>query len=478
MRTVDLIEPTSAVYEAILSSLYFLAQEGGEPTIGIVGEERVLHRAQIGDAAGYYFGAALSQHRANQAVAAGEADMRPVTASLWTTFFVVAATCQVAPKLMDLWFDEFLQFFDEEKQLQSRTVKKEPPPLEEPEVGDMDVSLHQQDLLGKEAQEAEMEMSAPAALPYDAVHAILSWSAASRDIQRALRFFKEFNTRGLFLSGEGPSLPPGSLTAKSNDKQVQLLQLRLLVKLMSTGKSVKMDGGLKALITNDVKRLIDLSVIQAASWGTVNDLLSGLSMPSAMKLLKLCSSSRPEGDGSVPFAMWASLLRRCAHEHHLDQAESLFEFIRRRFQLTSLQKRELVEIAIRMYVTLPTPDFASAMHIFTEHVVHTPEGEPPVKADTTLYTLLIKAADSPNAAMMVFLEGCAEGVELQYETFEALLGAERDVSRLSRKLPHDYTSSALDSLLSIPSDVDAHQRREEALRLRNKPLFNSTGDSS
>lgn len=65
-----------------------------------------------------------------------------------------------------------------------------------------------------------------------------------------------------------------------------------------------------------------------------------------------------------------------------------------------------------------------------------------------------------------------------HTTFELLLNAHpfKTMASLTQKLPHDYPASSLDAQLRLPANVDAHLRREEALRARSKPLYDSTGD--
>ncbi|ESL08918.1 hypothetical protein TRSC58_03371 [Trypanosoma rangeli SC58] len=377
------------------------------------------------DVAFYYFGHALKSR--------GESF---ITDNMWGTLFIVCAVMEAAGKMVDQWWDLFVKTCE----------------------------------------------NASVPLPYTAVHAALTWCSANCDVERVMRFFHTANSSGVvFVSADGA--PPcviarGGLTEPSRDKVVQMCQLKLLVKLIVTVKSIKMDGGLRELVVKDIRRLIGADLLRAAPWGVINDLLSGLSMPSAMQLLKFRSMYLPERDGAIPFALWASFLRRCARDHHIDQAEAVFIFIRKRFQLTSEQKAELVEIMMRMFATLPQGDFTSAMALFVEHVLRHPNGDPSVRPSAAMYNLLIRAADSRNAAMMTFLEACAAGVDINDETFEAVMGCHRHTSlaSLTRKLPHDYHASKLDEQLHIPTNVDAHLRREEAMRLRGKQLVDSTGE--
>lgn len=454
MVDVDKLRPRADTFEIILSSLIILQNEpaltagaaaatsqGGAPSPAgtVVGQEKRLQRHEQGDLAGYYFGRALAElaesHRPP------ESDFH----HLWGTFLTLCALTQVAPQLMDLWWDQ---------------------------------------MCATDGAVIDGSVAAPKPLPYQAVHAAVAWSAANRDIERGLRYFRDANKRGVVISSSGNGgveehlRAAGAFTTKSTDAQVQMLQLRILAKLMATGKSVKMDGGLKSLVVRDVKHLIDPCVLRQASWGVINDLMAGLTMPSAMQLVKMCSQSKGNGDSAVPFVVWASLLRRCAREHYIDEAESLFLFIRKRFPLTPLEKRELIEIVMRMYASLSPPDYPSTMSILTEHVLRCPPGEPAVAPDMTLYNILIKAADSRNAAMMTFMESAAAGVGMDKGTFEGLLGSNpfAAVASLSRKVPHDYPSSSLDAQMRVPGNVDAHLRREEALTARGKPLYDSTGD--
>ncbi|CBH10576.1 hypothetical protein, conserved [Trypanosoma brucei gambiense DAL972] len=377
-----------------------------------------------GDTAFHYFGHALKTR--------GEGFITP---ELWSAVFVVCAVTGAAGKLLDQWWELLL-----------KTCK---------------------------------EGSSP--LPYGAVHAALTWCSSKGDVERVMRYFNAANSNSMvaFDQNDVPHvIGSGSLTTRSSDQVVQQCQLRLLVKLMVTAKAIELDGGLRALVVKDVRRLIDPEVLRAAPWGIINDLLSGLSLQSAMQLLKFRSAAALEKDGAVPFTLWASLLRRCARDHHIDQAESLFLFIRKRFELSGEQKAELVEIMIRMFATLPQGDFASATSLFIEHVIRHPPGEPRVEPNATFYNLLIRATDTRNAAMMTFLEACAAGIDMNIETFEALCRSNRfgTISSLSKKLPHGYQASKLDQQIRIPADADAHLRREEAMRLRGKPLVDSTGE--
>ncbi|EKF98144.1 hypothetical protein TCSYLVIO_010965 [Trypanosoma cruzi] len=377
------------------------------------------------DVAFYYFGHAFKSR--------GESF---ITDKMWGTLFIVCAVVKVAGKIVDQWWDLFVKT-----------------------CGDASVPL-----------------------PYTAVHGALTWCSANRDVERVMRFFHTANSKGVVVVAADDELPlfigSGGLTEPSKDKRVQMCQLKLLVKLMVTVKSIRMDGGVRELVVKDIRRLIEADLLRSASWGVINDLISGLSMPSAMQLLKFRSMDHPEGDGAIPFALWASLLRRCARDHHIDQAESVFLFIRKRFELTGEQKAELLEIMMRMFATLPQGDFASAMALFLEHVLRHPSGEPAVRPNATMYNLLIRAGDSRNAAMMTFLEACAAGVEVNEETFEAVMGCHRHttLASLTRKLPHDYSASKLDEQLHIPRNVDAHLRRDEAMKLRGKQLVDSTGE--
>nr|CCC90178.1 unnamed protein product [Trypanosoma congolense IL3000] len=378
----------------------------------------------IGDTAFHYFGHALKTR--------GESFITP---ELWGALFVACAVVGAAEKLVEQWWDLMLKVCE----------------------------------------------GASVPLPFGAVHAALTWCSSRGDIERALRFFQAAKSKSLILftpEGTPVVIESGGLMNKSASTVVQHFQLRLIVKLMVTTKAVEHDGGLRALVVDDVRRLIDPAVLQRAEWGVINDLISGLSLQSAMQLLKFRSAKDPEGDGAVPFTLWASLLRRCARDHHIDQAESLFLFIRKRFELLSEQKAELVEIMMRMFATLPQGDFASAMALFVEHVLDHPPAEPAVEPNTTMYNLLIRAADTRNAAMMTFLEACSAGIEMNMETFESLCRSNRfgTIASLSRKLPYDYHASKLDQQLRIPSNIDAHLRREEAMKLRGKPLVDSTGE--
>lgn len=510
----DLLEPSASFYESLFIALWTLVDVRRDAAIKhedaakastpaesstdsartapshelVVGEARQLQRSLVGDLACHYLGHALAQPRPPVPHPAA------VRRETWELFFCTFANAQPAPKLMDLWWSRFLEWVDDTQA----------------------AAASQAAFAAGGAEGVTVKRNAP--LPYQAVHAVLAWCAQSRDMERALQYFKTVNQRGVTLhadtcplSGLAPRLVgalqhAGSLTAKSPDAGVQQLQLALLVKLMASTKSVKFDGGLRGLVVRDVQRQIDPAVLYAAPWGVLNDLLSGLSVPSAMQLLRRCSllqqtsekqksststsvssadskeaddGAKPQKGREIPFYIWASLLRRCSREHLQDQAESLFHFLRHKFRLSALEKRELVEILMRMYVTMQPADFPSALDLFLQHVLRHPPNEPVISPDGVLYELLIKGADSRNASMMLFLEACGSGVSLTPELFEALMGATqfKTVASLSRKLPHGYAASSLDAQLRIPAEADAHLRREEALRARGKPHYDSTGDA-
>ncbi|KPA82218.1 putative mitochondrial hypothetical protein [Leptomonas pyrrhocoris] len=516
LQSSELLEPSASFYESVFIASWTLTDVQRPPAVGeatrtasttardttsfssvspdlVVGEAKQLRRDLAGDLACHYMGHALAQP-----VSFSAQHHAAVRRETWEVFFCTFANTQPAPKLMDLWWTRFLEWADNQQAAQQSDH-----PVESRTTSTSDLGV----------------VSAPSApLPYQAVHAVLAWCAQSRDIERALKYFNAVNQRGVTLhasTNSGSTLPltladsfrrPGSLTAKSTSAIVQELQLALLVKLMASTKSVKLDGGLRALVVRDVQRQVDPAVLYAAPWGVLNDLLSGLSVPSAMQLLRRCSlvtsdcatDEQGAADGApdeaaekkasgvdkkngreIPFYIWASLLRRCCREHLQDQAESLFLFLRRQFRLSVAEKRELIEIVMRMYTTMQPSDFPSALDLFLQHILRTPPDEPAVQPDGVLYELLIKAADSRNASMMLFLEACANGVTLTAELFEALMNSTqlKTVASLSRKLPHDYASSSLDAQLKIPAEADAHLRREEALRARGKPLYDSTGDA-
>ncbi|KAG5468229.1 hypothetical protein LSCM1_02206 [Leishmania martiniquensis] len=491
MLSTDQIEPDASFYEALFIAVWFLeevqgvaaAAEGRTATTPprspemVAGEVRQLRRSVAGDLAGHYMGHALAQFSvSNTSIANGAPAHTAVRPETWEIFFATLAHSQPAPKLLDLWWGRFLDWLDEQGSPVSGKA-----------------------LIDARGDGKPAGKGAP--VPYQAVHAVLASCAHSREMERALNYFKIVNQRGVTVHAttsphvSSPSQlasdfgEPGCLTSPSKHTLVQQLQLALLVKLMASTKSIKMDGGLRSLVVRDVQRQVSPEVLYNAPWGVINDLMAGLSVPSAMQLLRRCSSSSAPvaGDGQaksrgrrdIPFFVWASLLRRCCREHLQDDAESLFVFLRKKFSMTSLEKRELIEIMMRMYTTMQPPDFPSAVDVFLQHVIRTPEGEPKVKPDAVLYELLVKSADSRNAAMMVFLEACAAGVALTEELFEALMGStqHKTVASLSRKLPCDYAASSLDAQLKIPANVDAHLRREEALRARGKPLYDSTGDA-
>eukprot|EP00796_Vickermania_ingenoplastis_P007242 gene7243-5091_t len=423
-------------FTAVLQSLISLCAVGPGQSGGVIcfGERRQLDRQQLGELAGAYMGHAL---RAYESSGASPESMDGV----WSAFFVVCAAAQMAPKLLWLWWQKMIESYD-----------------------------------------------TAAALPFEALWAVLAASADGADIERCLHVFREANRRGLRVSsardpdaaGAGMELAAGTLTRRSASPAVQALQLRLLAKLMAGTKSVHADGGLREVVVGDLQRLMDPKTLLDAPWEVINDVLVGLSVSSAMQLVKARGSAEEGGDAAVPFMIWASLLRRCARGHHLDEAEALFSFIQARFSLSAVEKQELVAIVMRMYATLAPPDTASTLHAFLQHVVRPQDaGEKDgPQPDGELYSLLVKAADSRNAAMMFFLEGCAAGVSMSPDLFEALLGSDSHakIRKLNRKLPFEYTSSKLDSMLRIPSNIDAHVRREEVQAALGKPIADSTGD--
>jgi hypothetical protein len=91
----------------------------------------------------------------------------------------------------------------------------------------------------------------------------------------------------------------------------------------------------------------------------------------------------------------------------------------------------------------------------------------------------MRAADSPNAATMVHHEMLSRGIPATAETFEVLFRTANPsrgpIKALSKQLPHSYEASPLDEQLKIPADRDAHLRREEAMKARNRPVVDSTG---
>lgn len=493
----------------------------GEASTTVFGEQRQLERERLGELCGVYMGQALKAFHAHYC-GRSTAEEREEMDSVWGAFFVDACAAQMAPKLVDLWWNKMIEFYGTS--------------AEEAEGGDT-------------VARTDGSPSVLSGLPYEAVYGLLSTTADNMDIERTMQLFHEADKRGLrMFAPEGrdgergcsrkaftvtPTSDgwrytrvyhtPGFLTRRSEDVFVQEVQLRLLAKLMASAKSTKADGGLRELVVKDIQRLTDPDVLMTAPWEVVNDVLSGLSVPSAMHLVKARSASaifdvtaeappeegeedhsarrkrgawkasssiletngRDESDDrSVPFFIWASLLRRCARDHQLDEAEALFSFIRQRFSLlTVVERHELVSIMMRMYATLVPPDAASALHLFLQHVLRPAAAHPDradlITPDDELYSLLVKSADSRNASMMYFLEACAAGVPMSPDIFEALMGgpSHASVRALNRKLPQEYTSSKLDSLLRIPSNMDAHLRREEAQAARGRPIVDSTGDA-
>jgi len=351
----------------------------------------------------------------------------------------------------------------------------------------------------------------------------------------------------------------------------QHIQLRLLSKLLAATKFANNeDGGLRELTVADIKRYISPSVLLQSPWEVINDLLIGLNVGSAMHLVKtragmthpvpssssFSSSPLPSSESTattvtqeeknnrlqregeeasehavllphqtefddVPFFIWASLLRRCARDHMIDEAEALFSFLRACCtSISPEEKKELASIMIRMYATFSPPDSADALHYFLEYILKNkdtvtstlenripptspsegdtaksmrgaplsepssvsgqPRRENDITADDVLYSLLIRSADSRNASMMYFLESCADGVPLSVELFESLFGShsyQTSLRSLQKRLPHDYSSSKLDSLIRIPTNIDAHLRREEAQLEHGQSIVDSTGES-
>lgn len=503
-------------------------------------------------------------------------------------------------------------------------------------------------------------------LPYEAVLGLMAATADNSDIERTVNIFHDVMKRGLHVSSplcffsspfsncfpspcrfhDSHHNYPSSVRAASSScswssfidilgdgKQVsrprhdaassssccspllrQNVQLRCFAKLLASTKfSNNEDGGLRAIVVKDIQRYISPSVLLDAPWEVLNDLFIGLSVSSAMQLVKVRSTRSSGGDegvvvagstttsscpsspnvglpsasssgkageikkqgkvqdegekevrppvlwntkkreeekehSGVPFFIWASLLRRCARDHLIEEAEALFRFIRVSCScISGEEKKELVSIMIRMYATLSPPDASDALHLFVEHILRddqlaasfvnwkrnaptgTPsnnrstrkekcsisnegvcegrqdeekgenaskqeeEGHPTSNtakekersthhssaADDTLYSLLIRSADSRNASMMYFLEACADGMTLSVELFESLFGShshQTSLRSLQKRLPHDYTSSKLDSLIRIPTNIDAHLRREEAQREAGQPVVDSTGE--
>lgn len=439
-----------------------------------------------------------------------------------------------------------------------------------------------------------------------------SWTAAAESFPRGTNEkdpSSDFSSSMVFLPAETPS-SSSSTAAHSTIPpcEAALLQqhvhIRLLSKLLASTKFARNeDGGLRELVVSNLQRWISPSVLLQTPWEVISDILIGLNVASAMHLVKaragrtprvpsssssFASPSSEEGSTTrsekkkkiqnlpcgeeeeeekeenahlfsvapqrqkdfdeVPFFIWAALLRRCARDHMVDEAESLFSFLRAcSVSIASQEGRELASIMVRMYATFSPPDSSDALHCFLEYILknrdtiasasenkNTPtspsaedtvrtvttssrlsnrESEPgthektkgvaakhgsaassfpsrvasgtPGKEDSTitddvLYSLLIRSADSRNASMMYFLESCADGVPLSVELFESLFGShsyQTSLRTLQKRLPHDYNSSKLDSLIRIPSTIDAHLRREEAQLQHGQPVVDSTGES-
>lgn len=452
------------VYARAIQGLVLLAAADGSPSGAsastVFGEAAQLNRTLLGEQAGWYMGRALKAwERAPRTKPEAVSRLVDAMDEVWSSFFTVCCIAQVATKLLDLWWKKMNDFYDEIQKNQSQGLSSTTSPL-------------------------------PAAVPYEAVLGLLSSTADESDIERCFHVFREANNRGMrvicVMKGEAPPsekllLPPGRLLVQQKEGTVQCLQLALLAKLMTSSKSVTADGGVRELVVKDLQRLISPETLLLTPWEIINDVLVGLSVSSAMQLVK--ARSTKEGDGQVPFFIWASLLRRCARDQRIDEADALFFYIRKRFTLSSHEKEELYTIMIRMHATLTPPNASFALHLFLEYSRSLGPDEGPSNRRLThdwgqLYTLLIRSADSRNAKMMYFLEACAAGTVLTHEVFETLMGTHSPGSlrALTRRLPHEYTSSPLDAMIRIPSNIDAHLRREEAQLASGKSPVDSTGD--
>jgi hypothetical protein len=364
------------------------------------------------------------------AVATGNA-----TDDVWADITLICACGNVAPKIVDLWWAKLSETYEEGKK----------------------------------------------PLPFLAVRSLMSWASKARDIPRGMKCFSQVKSwpHGIRVDGvTGTAII--DLRNTVNSSVAQQCFLELAVKALAMVRLVVHDGGVREAVIKEIQSHVGRAEMVQSNWYVLNDLIAGLTFASAMATVKLCSTSkeRSGGDGSIPFFVWASLLRRAARDHLLAESEHLFGFVRRQFALSADEKQELLDIMMRMFATLPVPDFTSTQQLFLDHVIRTPPNEPQIQPSESHYYWLMRAADSRETANMVFLEGLAGGIKFSHESFRSIFSRNPGASMpsLSSKLPHDYPASELDSLLFIPAEVDAHLRREEAMKFRNKPLVDSTGE--
>lgn len=384
---------------------------------------------------------------------------------LWSDVMLAVVTLNVSEKLFTLWQD---QLYDHYGVTTADAV-------EEGAAGEpSSVSHHDDehslsaggddfDIIGADGASTAPVESDRKLIPFKAMHAMLSWAANAKDMEKAMKLYHVAKVHGV-----QDLVREGALDASN--------LCRLAVKVIAAARNTQFDGGIRKMMVNEIHSIVPASTLLAGvSWGVLNDLLVGLSFSSALTMVKVASERRG-GDEHVPFYIWAALLRAAAKKRCIAEAEQLFLFLRKRFSLTAQDKSELLDVMLRMHAPRKHPDFVSALSLFMEHVVNTPDDEPRIDATAEHYKLLIRAAESRNAAAMMFLEGCSKGMPHDSDTFSSLFARNpsSSLSSLSQKLPREYSSSDLDSHLKIPADSDAHARREEALQFRGKQLVDST----
>lgn len=386
--------------------------------------------------------------------------------ALWSDVMLSVALLNVSDKLFDLWQEQLYRHYDVpvegtavDGNAGAVSNERHHDELHDLTVGDdFDVIASPSSSIPNEHQKS--------LIPFKAAHAMMCWASNARDMERAM---KVYHTAKVY----------GVQDLVREDGQIDTVSLcRLAVKVVASARKTQFDGGIRKMMVNEIQAVVPAQVLlHDVSWGVLNDLLVGLSFPSALTLVKLASERRG-GDDNVPIYIWVALLRIAAKGRNIAEAEQLFLFLRKRFVLSPKDKGELLDVMMRMHASHHRPDFVSALSLFMDHVVSTPEGEPSIPITAEHYKLLIRAADSRNAAALMFLEGCAHGVPHDAESFSSLFSRNpgSSVSALSRKLPRDYSSSSLDSHLKIPSNADAHVRRDEALSFRGKPSVDSTSE--
>jgi hypothetical protein len=387
---------------------------------------------------------------------------------MWCDTFLVLAVNQSAPELVDKWLDLYLK--DHKAALEVRTKK----------------------------------------VPFQMILNGLTLCADERDVERALRWYGLSRRYAVDYSLSWTRIirsPSASLSSESqpSEQQVrqQVCELALCARVIRTASFGAFDGGVLQQFVQHVRENVSLDALCRADWPVLRDLMSGLSSSSAMSLVELISkrlaeegeqeegnergnsdssspsSSSSSSSSSAPLNLWMSLLSNSARSKHVAEAEALFAAIRGQFELSLDERSRAVGIMMNMYASLSPPDFNTLCCFFFEQVVNTPSGEARIVPSEQHYRFLLRAADSPNAAAMIYDEMLAMGIPPTVETFEALLRTANPtagpIKALSKMLPGDYEASPLDAQLKVPADRDAHLRREEALLSRNRPVIDSTG---